>query len=156
MYHPAVNDLWSQFYAPLRRRQHRSAYDGCSEWGHYKSNNKFLLRCSEVIFLGLLTMYVPILYLPTFSESNAWDFHLVVTEISGNVRSLRNSWGRLMARLLIVNVMDLLLASPVVIQRICRIHLCTSFAIYRKEAEVKFRNSGALAREARPRSTMGK
>ena len=61
-----------------------------------------------------------------------------------------------MARLLIVSVMDLLLASPVVIQRICRIHLCTSLAIYRKEAEVKFRNRGALAREARPRSTMGK
>ena len=26
-----------------------------------------------------------IVYLPTFSESNAWDFHLVMTEISGNV-----------------------------------------------------------------------
>ena len=61
-----------------------------------------------------------------------------------------------MARLLIANVMDLLLASPVAIQRICRIHLCTFLAIYRKEAEVKFRNSGALAREARLRSTMGK
>ena len=85
MYHPAVNDLWSQIYAPLRRRQHRSAYDGCWEWGHYKSNNKFLLRCSEVIFLGLLTMYVPILYLPTFSESNAWDFHLVMTGIFENL-----------------------------------------------------------------------
>ena len=52
--------------------------------------------------------------------------------------------------------MDLLLASPVVIQRICRIDLCTFLAIYRKEAEVKFSNSGALAREARLRSTMGK
>ena len=29
----------------------------------------------------------------------------------------------------VVNVMDLLLASPVVIQRICRIDLCTSLAI---------------------------
>ena len=27
----------------------------------------------------------PKLYLPTFSESNEWDFHLVVTEISGKV-----------------------------------------------------------------------
>ena len=27
--------------------------------------------CSEVIFLGLLAIYVPILYLPTFSESIA-------------------------------------------------------------------------------------
>ena len=26
-----------------------------------------------------------IVYLPTFSESNAWDFHLVMTKISGNV-----------------------------------------------------------------------
>ena len=61
-----------------------------------------------------------------------------------------------MASLLIVNVMDLLLASPAVIQRICRIDLCTFLAIYRKEDEVKFSNGGALAREARLRSTMGK
>ena len=26
---------------------------------------------SETVFLGLLTIYIPILYLPTFSESNA-------------------------------------------------------------------------------------
>ena len=45
-----------------------------------------------------------------------------------------------MASLLMVNVMDLLLASPVVIQRICRIDLCTSLAIHRKEADVKFSN----------------
>ena len=36
------------------------------------------------VFLDLLTIYVPILYLPTFCESNAWDFHLFMTGISGN------------------------------------------------------------------------
>ena len=30
----------------------------------------------ETVFPGLLTIYIPILYLPTFSESNAWDFTL--------------------------------------------------------------------------------
>ena len=40
---------------------------------------------SGALFLGLLTIYVPTLYLPTFSESDAWGFHLVTTEISGNV-----------------------------------------------------------------------
>ena len=30
-----VNDLWSQIYAPL---------SGCSEWGRYKRNCKFLLK----------------------------------------------------------------------------------------------------------------
>ena len=37
------------------------------------------------VFLIFVTIYVPILYLPTFSESNAWDFHLVMTGIYENV-----------------------------------------------------------------------
>ena len=36
------------------------------------------------VFLDLLTIYVPILYLQTFCESNVWDFHLFMTGISGN------------------------------------------------------------------------
>ena len=32
-------------------------------------------------------------YLPTFSESNAWDFHLVVTRVSKNVSvSFEDFW----------------------------------------------------------------
>ena len=56
-----------------------------SEWLCYKGNCKFDWDDSETVFRGVLTIYIPILYLPNFSESNAWDFHLVMTEISGNV-----------------------------------------------------------------------
>ena len=66
-----VNDLWPQIYAPLRTRRH----------------TMLLMRALEKqlpVFLDLLTIYVPILYLPTFCESNAWDFHLFMTGISGN------------------------------------------------------------------------
>ena len=31
---------------------------------------------SETVFLGILTIYVSVLYLPTVSKSNAWDFAL--------------------------------------------------------------------------------
>ena len=55
--------------------------------GFYKGNCKFLLRWFRGGFLGLLTIHIPILYLSSFSESNAWDSHLVMTEISGNVPS---------------------------------------------------------------------
>ena len=41
-----------------------------------------------------LTIYVPILYLPTFSESNAWDFHRM-TGISGNVPATSEDFQRL-------------------------------------------------------------
>ena len=61
-----VNDLWSQIYAT-------------------KAIASFYRDDSETVFPGLLTIYIPLLYLPTFSESNAWDFHLVMNEISGNV-----------------------------------------------------------------------
>ena len=44
-----------------------------SEWGRYKGNCKLLLRWFRDGFFSLLTMYVPMLYLPAFSESNAWD-----------------------------------------------------------------------------------
>ena len=63
------------------------AYDGWW-WGCLKSNCKFSprwFRYGLPSFLIFLTIYVPILYLPTFSESNAWYFHLVMTGISGNV-----------------------------------------------------------------------
>ena len=50
-----------------------------------KAIETFYWDYSETVFLGLLTIYVPILYLPTFFESNAWDFHLVMAKISGNV-----------------------------------------------------------------------
>ena len=74
-------------YAPCFKlvSENAPACDGCSEWGRYKGNCNFLLRWFRDGFLGLLTIYVPILYLPAFSESNTWDFHLVMTEISGNV-----------------------------------------------------------------------
>ena len=67
-----VNDLSFQIYAPL---------NGCVT----KAIASFYWDDSETVFRGLLTIYILILYLPTFSETNAWDFHLVMTEISGNV-----------------------------------------------------------------------
>lgn len=42
-------------------------------------------RDSDTVFLAVSSLYVPILYLPTFSLSNARDFHLVMTGIFGNV-----------------------------------------------------------------------
>ena len=50
---------------------------------------------SDTVFL---TIYVPILYLPTFSESNAWDFHLM-TEISGNVPATSEDFPKTFRRL---------------------------------------------------------
>ena len=79
----------------LRFSANAPAYDGCSEWGHYKGNCKFLLRWFRDDFLGLLTIYVPISYLPAFSESNAWDFHLVMSEISGNVPTTSDDFRRI-------------------------------------------------------------
>ena len=51
--------------------------------GVTKEITSFYWDDSETVFLGLLTIYIPILYLPTFSESNALDFYLVMTEIPG-------------------------------------------------------------------------
>ena len=45
-------------------------------------------RDSDTVFHGVSSLYVPILYLSTFSLSNAGDFHLVMTGISGNVPAL--------------------------------------------------------------------
>ena len=50
---------------------------------------------SGKLFIGRLMIYIPILYLPTFSESNAWDFHLVMTEISGNVPATSEDFRRI-------------------------------------------------------------
>ena len=66
-----------------------------SEWLCYKGNCKFLLRWFRDSFRGLLTIYIPILYLPTFFESNAWDFHLVMTKISGNVLATSEDFQRI-------------------------------------------------------------
>ena len=60
-----------------------------------KGNCKFLLRWFRDGFLSLLTIYVPMLYLPAFSESNAWDFHLVMTDISGNVPATSEDFRRI-------------------------------------------------------------
>ena len=46
-------------------------------------------------FLIFLTIYVPMLYLATFSESNAWDFHPVMTGSSGNVPATSEDLRRL-------------------------------------------------------------
>ena len=70
----------------LRSSENAPVSDGCSEWGRYwQAIGSFYWDDSETVFLGLLTIYVSMLYLPTFSESNAWDFRLVMTEISVNV-----------------------------------------------------------------------
>ena len=53
--------------------------------GVTKAISSFYWDDSGTVFLGRLTIVIPILYLPTFSESNAWDFHLVMTQISGSV-----------------------------------------------------------------------
>ena len=52
-------------------------------------------RDSETVFFGVSSLYDPILYLPTFSLSNAWDFHLVMTWISGNVPATFEDFRRL-------------------------------------------------------------
>ena len=77
-----VNDLSSQIYAPL---------NGCVT----KAIASFYWDDSVTVFRGLFTIYIPILYLPTFSESNAWDFHLVMTEISGNVPATSEGFRRI-------------------------------------------------------------
>ena len=51
-----VNDLSSQIYAPL---------NGCVT----KAIASFYWDDSVTVFRGLFTIYIPILYLPTFSES---------------------------------------------------------------------------------------
>ena len=83
-----VNDLWSQIYAPLRPRQHTMA----ANEGVTKSIASLFRDDSDIVFLSI---YVSILYLPTFSESDAWDFHLVVTEISGNVPATSEDFRRI-------------------------------------------------------------
>ena len=88
-----VNDLWSQIYAPLRTRQHPMAAEN---EGVTQAIGSFYWDDSELaVFLGLLTIYVSILYLPTFSKSNAWDFHLVMTEISVNVLATSEDFRRI-------------------------------------------------------------
>ena len=88
----SVNDLWSQIYAPLRTRQHTMATKNEEVT---KAIETFYWDYSETVFLGLLTIYVPILYLPTFFESNAWDFHLVMTKIPGNVLATSEDFQRI-------------------------------------------------------------
>ena len=70
-----------------------------SEWllrMSYKGDCKFLLRWFRDGFSwSSYDLYIPILYLPTFSESNAWDFHLVMTEISVNVPATSEDFGRI-------------------------------------------------------------
>ena len=56
--------------------------------GVTKAIASFYWDDSGTVFLGRLAIFIPILHLPTFSESNAWDFHLVMTKISGNVPRL--------------------------------------------------------------------
>ena len=87
-----VNDLWSQIYAPLRTRQHTMA---AQNEGVTQAIGSFYWDDSETVFLGLLTIYVPILYLPTFPESNAGDFRLVMTEISVNVPATSEDFRRI-------------------------------------------------------------
>ena len=87
-----VNDLWSQIYAPLRTRKHTMA---AQNEGVIQAIGSFYWDDSETVFLGLLTIYVPILYLPTFSESNAWDFRLVMTQISVNVPATSEDFRRI-------------------------------------------------------------
>ena len=60
-----VNDLWSQNYrAPLKTRQHTMLL---SNEGVRKAIASFYRDDSATVFLGLLTIFVPKIYLPTFS-----------------------------------------------------------------------------------------
>ena len=52
-------------------------------------------RDSDTVFHGVSSLYVPILYLSTFFLSNAGDFHLVMTGISGNVPATFQDFRRL-------------------------------------------------------------
>ena len=79
----------------LRSSENAPAYDGCSEWGRYTGNCKFLLRWFRHGFSWSSYVCASILYLATFSESNAWDFHLVMTDISGNVPATSEDFRRI-------------------------------------------------------------
>ena len=74
-------------------------------WHHLASCDNSPHTCRWLVFLEVLkppffsTPDQILVYLPTFSESNAWDFHLVMTAISGNVlgssedfRRISNFW----------------------------------------------------------------
>ena len=78
-----VNDLSSQIYAPL---------NGCVTKA-IASFYEMIQRQFLLVFLRRI--YIPILYLPTFSESNARDFHLVMTEISRNVPASSKDFRRI-------------------------------------------------------------
>ena len=94
MYHvpSVVNDLWYQIYAPLRTCEHTMA---AQNEGVTQAIGSFYWDDSETVFLGILTIYVSILYLPTVSKSNAWDFRLVMTEISVNVQATSEDFRRI-------------------------------------------------------------
>ena len=57
-----VNELWSQTYAPLRTQQHTDAVNECVR----KAIASVYRNDSDTVFLGLLTIYVPILYCQRF------------------------------------------------------------------------------------------
>ena len=88
-----VNDA---MISNLRSSENAPASDGCSKWGrHWQAIGSFYWDDSETVFLGHLTIYVSMLYLPTVSESNAWDFRLVMTEISVNVPATSEDFRRI-------------------------------------------------------------
>ena len=90
-YHISLMTYDLKFFAPLRTRRHTmAANEGVTE-----ATESFTKMIQILSFLTFLMIYVPILYLPTFSESNAWDFHLVMTGISGDVPATSEDLWRL-------------------------------------------------------------
>ena len=69
---------------PLRTCQHTmAANEGVTKAIAF---TKLIQMIQIRSFLIFVTNYFPILYLRTFSETHcAWDFHLFMTGISGNV-----------------------------------------------------------------------
>ena len=57
--------------------------------GVAKAIASFYWDYSGTVFLRRLTIFIPMLFLRTFCESNAWDFHPVMTKISGSKISER-------------------------------------------------------------------
>ena len=67
------------YFVALSVLQLYLAKTGLRITAYQNSGNKFNLRFT---YMYITCIYNNKLYLPTFSESNAWDFRLVMTGIS--------------------------------------------------------------------------
>ena len=87
-----INDLWSQIYVSLRTRKHTMA---AQNEDVTKATASFYRDDSETFFLVFLRSTSQCYTCKAFSESNAWDFQLVMTDISGNVPATSEDFQRI-------------------------------------------------------------